>query len=111
MSRDEPALEVEGLAFSIPPAALEAALRGEGIQVQLTNLRARLTETALNALLARLVPEGQPGPTARLSEHGVEIEHQDDGRDLRLDLPINAFRVEIQDGQLRISGGAPDAAE
>lgn len=106
MATDEPAIEVEGLHFTIPPSGVQSLLRGDGIAVRLMGLNIQVTEETLNALLSRFKPETQPEPTrATLTSGGAVINHHDGERSVQLNLALSDLQVQIRDGKVTITGG------
>jgi hypothetical protein len=106
MPADDRAIEVDGLAFEISPAGVDALLRGEGIAVRLSSLNIHVTEAALNAILARLAPEGQPGAMqAKLSPEGVAIDRRDGNKNLHLDVAVTNLHLRLADGELHLESG------
>src|SRR5437867_10380381 len=103
MAADEQAIQVDGLAFQISPRGVEAMLRGEGIEIRLSGLNLRLSEAALNAILARLAPEGTTATLqAKLSPEGVAIDRQEGEKRVHLDVAVHELRLHITDGELRL---------
>jgi hypothetical protein len=102
MAESERAFEVEGLKFQIPPGGVDALLRGEGVDLRLSMLSVRLTEAALNAMLARFAPQVR----ARLSAGGMAIDREG-ARKLHLDVAANRFRLSFADGELRVESEQP----
>jgi hypothetical protein len=106
MPADDRAIEVDGLAFEISPAGVDALLRGEGIAIRLSSLNIHVTEAALNAILARFAPEGQPDALqAKLSSAGVAIDRRDGNKHLHLDLAVTNLQLRLADGELHVEGG------
>lgn len=106
MAKDDPAIEVDGLRFTIPPSGIQSVLRGDGIAVRLLGLNIQITEETLNALLTRLKPETQTEPTrATLTSRGAVIDHYDGERPVQLDLALSDLQVQVRDGKVTITGG------
>jgi hypothetical protein len=106
MPADDRAIEVDGLAFEISPAGVDALLRGEGISIRLSSLNIHVTETALNAILARLAPEGEPDALrAKLSPEGIAIDRRDGSKNVHLDVAVNDLRLRLADGELHVESG------
>lgn len=106
MPADDRAIEVDGLAFAIPPAGVDALLRGEGIAIRLSSLNIHITEATLNAILARLAPDGQPDALrAKLSPDGIAIDRRDGNKNLHLDVAVNNLHLRLADGELHLESG------
>jgi hypothetical protein len=107
MADDERSIQVDGLAFDISPRGVDAMLRGEGIEIRLSSVNVRLSESALNAILARFTPEGQPEAIqAKLSPAGVVIDRREGNRNVHLEVAVTGLRLTVADGELRVESGS-----
>jgi hypothetical protein len=103
MDSEQPAIQVEDLAFQISPRGVDAILRGEGVELRLSSLNVRLSEAALNAILARLAPEGEPEALqTRITASGLTIDRQEGTNNFHLDVALSELRVALADGELRL---------
>jgi hypothetical protein len=103
MEPEEPAIQVEDLAFQISPRGVDSILRGQGIEVRLSSLNVRVSEAALNAILARLAPEGEPEALqAKITTAGLTIDRHEGQKSVHLDVALSELRVALADGELRL---------
>jgi hypothetical protein len=106
MPADDRAIQVDGLAFEIPPSGVEALLAGRGVEIRLSSLNVHLSEAALNAILARLASEGDPDAVqAKLSPAGVVIDRREGDKTVHLDVAVTQLRLRVGDGELHLESG------
>jgi hypothetical protein len=98
-------IRITDAALEITPAGLEAIVKKQGAQVTVTNLDISISPEALNTLLSAMAPEGQPPPSAALSDGRLQVTSHAGGMPASLDLRIAGLRVEITAAGLRLVSG------
>jgi hypothetical protein len=102
-------IRINDAALEISPAGLEALVNRQGAAVTLTRIDLSVSPEALSTLLARFAPEGEPPPTAELSEGRLQVSATREGKPMTLDLQVGGLRLEISTTGLRlVSGSQPE---
>jgi hypothetical protein len=95
-------IRITDAALEISPAGLDALVKRQGAQVTVTHLDLSISPEALNTLLGALAPQGEPAPTAALSQGRLQVTGQKDGSRMSVDLRVGGFKVEITEQGLRL---------
>ena len=100
-------IRINDAALEISPAGLEALVNRQGAAVTLTKIDLSISPEALTTLLAGLAPQGEPPPTAALSEGRLQVSTVREGKAMALDLQVGGLRLEITADGLRLVSGPP----
>jgi hypothetical protein len=104
-------IEIENASVEVSPEGLQELLEGRGTDLRLSRLEFRLSATALQALVARLLPSDETPARAEVTPRGLLLEGGKDGRRLRIRLDTTGLKVQPGDGELRLitEGGDGEA--
>ncbi len=102
-------IRINDAALEISPAGLEALVNQQGASVTLTKIDLSISPEALATLLARFAPEGEPAPTAEVSDGRLQVSTTREGKPMSLDLQVGGLRLEFTTAGLRlVSGRQPE---
>lgn len=111
MATGDGTIEINGLALAFEAEAIGALIqktgRPIGVEVRLAGLDVRLSQDAVNALLAALVPaeDQATAPRVAFSPGSVAFEAERAGATLRASVPLGPLSLVVAEGELRIQGG------
>ena len=103
-------IRIQDVSVEIGQEGLDALLRREGAQLKITSLDLQVSPDALNTLLAGLAPAGTTAPVATVTDGRLQVDAENDGKRLALDLQVGGFRLELSSGGVRLVS-EPRAAE